>query len=77
MLTISLRGGESAAEQNTVGFAVLNKEKEGVVSTEPGGDSCTSKLHDGGSGGCSLRAFLVDLHKGLVHDLGQKQVSRR
>ena len=38
-----LKGGESATEQNTIGFAVLNIEKEGVVSTERVDDSCTSK----------------------------------
>lgn len=73
--TIFLRGGESATEQNTVGFAMLNKEKKGVVSTEPRRDSRTSKEHDAGGGGGSLCAFLVDLHKGLVNDLGQTQVS--
>lgn len=36
MLAISLRGGESATDENTVGFAVLSKEKEGEVSIEPG-----------------------------------------
>lgn len=39
-----LRGGESATELlkwNTLGFAVLNKEKEEVVSTEPSGKSFT------------------------------------
>lgn len=73
--TIFLRGGESATEQNTVGFAVPNKEKKGVVSTEPGRDSRTSKVHEAGRGARSLCAFLIDLHEGLVNDLGQKQVS--
>lgn len=41
MLTISLRGGESAIEHNTLGFAVLNKEKKEVVSTELSGESFT------------------------------------
>lgn len=31
-MTIPLREGELATEQNTVGFAVLHKEKEVVVS---------------------------------------------
>lgn len=72
--TTSLRGGEAAAEQDAVGLAVLDEEKEGVVGAEPGRDSRTPQHHDGRGGGRGLRAFLVDLHEGLVHHLGQIQV---
>jgi hypothetical protein len=41
----SLWRGRSATEENTIDFAVLDKEKEGIFSTECGcfGDECRAK----------------------------------
>lgn len=64
-------GGEPTTEHNPTGPAVLDEEKERVVGTEVGDH--TPKTYIGCSGSCSLCALLIDLHKGLVNDLGQKQ----
>ena len=64
------RRGEPATEHNPLGLAVLDEEKEGVVCTEVGGHAL--KNYTGG-GSRSLCALLIDLHKGLMHNLGQRQ----
>lgn len=66
---------KSATEQNAVGFVVPNEEKEGVVCTEPWPIFKATFHNISGRGSCGLRAFLVHLHKCLVHKLGQTQVS--
>ena len=56
---------------------MADEEEEGVVGDELGDNPDASQHHDGGGGGGGLRAFLVDLHEGLVDHLGQRQVVGR
>lgn len=70
MSSIFLRGGESVIEENVIGFVVLNKEKEGVVSIEFRDDFYISYYYDGGSGGCGFCVFFVDFYKRFVYDFG-------
>lgn len=69
--------GKSTTEENTIGFAVLDKEKERMVCTEPGGDSYACGNPDDGSDSCCFCTFLIDLYKRLVYDPGQIQTFLR
>lgn len=70
-----LIGRKISHTKNKIGFVVLDKQKEGVVFTEPGNHSYRWHHHDGSSGGHYLLAFFIDIHEGTVQDLGQKEVS--
>lgn len=70
-----LIGKKISHTKNKIGFVVLDKQKEGVVLTEPGDHSYRWHHHDGSSGGHYLHAFFIDIHEGTVQDLGQKEVS--
>ncbi|KAL0613004.1 hypothetical protein AAY473_016472 [Plecturocebus cupreus] len=64
------RLGKPATEENTIGFDVLDKEEEGMVCTEPDGVTGTAINCFIFCSCCRFRSFLIDFHKGLVHDLG-------
>lgn len=65
--------GEPATEQNSIGLNMVNEEKEGVVGTEAGSESHAPHRHHASCSSCSLCALLINLHKGLMHNLRQKQ----
>lgn len=65
---------EPATEQDAAGFVVPDEEKERVVSTEPWFYSARPGIPDHGSGRCCFCAFLIDLHKALMGNLGHRHI---